>query len=147
MSHARTQIRAALVTALTGLSTTGANVFAHRYHEFADSELPGLRVYPENEDVLDPFAMHRSARRVDIVVECCAKQLTTIENSLDQIALEVETAIAADQTLGNLVRGGCKYAGIGDFRVEHEGEKPVGIWPMRYVVDYDVNPAAPQTIV
>ena len=147
MSHARTQIRAALVSRLTGLATTGANVFAHRYHDFADSELPGLRVFPEDEAVLDPFAIHRSARQVTLTVECCTKHLTTVENSLDQIALEVETAVATDQTLGNLVRGGCKYAGIGEFRVDDGAEKPVGVWPMRFVVDYDVNPSAPQTIL
>jgi len=147
MSHARTQIRAALVTRLTGLATTGSRVFGHRYHDFADSELPGLRVFAEDETVLDPFAMHRSARQVTLAVECCAKQLATVEDVLDQIALEVETAVASEQTLGNLVRGGCKYAGIGEFRVEDGSEKPVGVWPMRFVVDYDVNPAAPQTLL
>ena len=147
MSHARAQIRAALVSRLTGLATTGARVFAHRYHDFADSELPGLRVFPEDETVLDPFAMHRSARQFSMTVECCAKHLTTVEDTLDQIALEVETAVAADQTLGNLVRGGCKYAGLGEFRVDDGAEKPVGVWPMRFLVDYDVNPAAPQTLL
>jgi hypothetical protein len=147
MSHARTQIRAALVTRLTGLATTGSRVFGQRYHDFADTELPGLRVFAEDETVLDPFAKHRSARQVPITVECCAKQLATIDDVLDQITLEVEIAVAADQTLGNLVRGGCKYAGIGEFRVEDGGEKPVGVWPMRFIVDYDVNPAAPQTLL
>ena len=147
MSHARTQIRAALVSRLTGLATTGANVFGHRYHKFADSELPGLRVFPEDEAVLDPTSIKRSARQLPMTVECCTKHLTTVENSLDQIALEVEIAVAADQTLGNLIRGGCKYAGIGEFRVDNGLEKPFGVWPMRFLVDYDVNPADPATIL
>jgi hypothetical protein len=147
VNHARNQICDALVARLTGLSITYANVFKHRYHEFADTELPGLRVFAEDETVLDPFAMHRSARQVTIAVECCAKHLTTIEDVLDQIALEVEVAVASDQTLGGLVSGGCKYDGIGEFRLDDGGEKPVGVWPMRFVVDYDVNPAAPQTLL
>jgi len=146
MTHARKQIRDALASRLSGLSTTGARVFSHRYHEFNDDELPGLRVYAESDEVLGQMMGGRQHRRVQFVVEACAKVLTTLEDTLDQIALEVEAAIGAENTLGGLVKGGTNYEGIGDFNVQHEGEKPVGVWPLRFTADYDTDAATPQTI-
>lgn len=146
MSHARAQIRAALVTRITGLATTGARVYAHRYHVFSEADLPGLRVYAAGEDKLDEYAGGRQQRRVVFVIEACARALSAIEDSVDQIALEVETAIAADQTLGGLVGGGVRYDGIDEFREEHAGEKPVGVWPLRFVGDYNTDAKTPQTI-
>ena len=72
--------------------------------------------------------------------------LTTLEDTLDQIALEVEAAVGAENTLGSLVKGGMNYEGIGDFSAQHEGEKPVGVWPLRFTADYDTDAATPQTI-
>jgi len=146
MTHARKQIRDALVTRVTGLATTGARVYAHRYHEFNDDELPGLRVYAESEEKLGEHLGGRQQRRIVFVIEACAKVLTTLEDTLDQIALEVEVAIGAEQTLGGLCRGGVRFDGMGDFSAQHEGEKPVGVWPLRFTADYDTDADTPQTI-
>ena len=49
--HVRKQIRDAIVTLVTGLTTTGSNVFAGRTYALQDSELPALRVYTGDEDL------------------------------------------------------------------------------------------------
>lgn len=146
MTHARKQIRDALVTRVTGLATTGARVYAHRYHEFNDDELPGLRVYADGEEKLGEYMGGRQQRRTTFVVEACAKVLATLEDTLDQIALEVEAAIGAENTLGGLCKGGMAYEGISGFEVQADGEKPVGVWPLRFTADYDTDAATPQTI-
>ena len=146
MAHARTQIRQALVTRLTGLATTGVNIAADRYHLFDDATLPALRVYAESEDLLDELMGGRQQRRVTFTVEAIAKQNAALDDTLDQIALEVETAIASERTLGGLARGGMRYGGIGDFRSDDMLEHPAGIWPLRFTAEYDVDANAPGII-
>lgn len=146
--HLRKQIRVALVTRVTALSTTGTRVADNREHVFDDATLPGLRVYAVSDGVLsESMSGARQARQVTFIVEAVAKANADMENTLDQIAKEVEIAIAADPTLGNLCRGGCRYDGIDDFRFDDTLDKPCGVWPMRYVADYDVSVADPSVAV
>jgi len=42
--HLHKQIRAALVTKLTGLATSGARVYANRLYPLDSANLPGLRL-------------------------------------------------------------------------------------------------------
>lgn len=141
MAHVRTQIRQALIARLLGLATTMTNVISTRYDVFAT--LPGIRVYAESEDKQDELMGGRQQRQVVFIVEATAKQNTALEDTLDQIALEVETAIATDQTLGGLCKGGMRYDGIGDFRTDDNTDQPVGIWPLRFIAEYDVDAASP----
>lgn len=144
MAHARTQIRQALTTRLLGLATTGTNVIATRYDVFA--ALPGIRVYAESEYKQDELMGGRQQRQVVFTVEATAKQNATLEDTLDQIALEIETAIATDQTLGGLCKGGMRYDGTSEFRTDDNTDQPVGIWPLRFLADYDVDANAPGVI-
>jgi hypothetical protein len=45
LAHLRKQIRDNVVTALTGLSTTGSRVYGSRVYPMAAANLPGLCVY------------------------------------------------------------------------------------------------------
>lgn len=145
-AHARTQIRDALVTRVTGLTTTGANVFANRYFMFDDATLPGLRVYASSESVQGEYIGGRQNRRVEFTVEAVAKANSDLEDTLDQIALEIEVAIATEQTLGGLVMGGVRYEGIGEFQTTDDIEHPAGIWPLRFSAEYDTDAQTPNTI-
>ena len=49
-NHIRQQIREALGTQLTGLATTGANVFQTRIYPIEDDELPCLTISNESEE-------------------------------------------------------------------------------------------------
>ena len=49
MSHVRQQIRDRIATILTGLPTTGANVFKMRRYALDDSKLPAILVYTMDE--------------------------------------------------------------------------------------------------
>ena len=44
-NHLRQQIRERIGTTLTGLSTTGTNVFQSRVYQLEDSNLPALLIY------------------------------------------------------------------------------------------------------
>ena len=108
MSHINKQIRNVFATLVTGLATTGANVFQDRNHPLAATDMPGLRVYVQDSqlnDSLDTQSTDAAApflqrRDINLVCECLAKTSSTMEDTLDEIALEVEKAIAANPLLG-----------------------------------------------
>ena len=47
--HLHKQIRAALVSKLTGLTTSGSRVYANRLYPMDSTSLPGLRLYADSE--------------------------------------------------------------------------------------------------
>ena len=143
--HVRRQIRVAAVAALTGLSTTGARVYASRVYPLQDADLPALRIYTQEEAVqlASLGVSRRRERTLDLVVEACAKAVSGLDDTLDQIQKEVEIALDANQGLGGL----CKYVelkGVAD-ALEGEAEKPVGVKRMVFEVLYYTALGAPDT--
>jgi len=108
MSHARTQIRAAIVSALTGLVTTADRVYSGRARALAADHLPTLLVYVTEESLEIESAGHRAVmgRALNLVIEArvVASNASDVEDDLDQIEQEVEAALMADPTLGGLLR-------------------------------------------
>ena len=49
MAHIRQQIRDRVIADVTGLATTGANVYDSKLYTFTQGELPALAVYTQNE--------------------------------------------------------------------------------------------------
>jgi len=135
-NHLRKQIRDAAVAALTGLATTGANVFPSRVYELQDADLPALKVDTNEESVqIDSMggAARVVSRALNLIVHACVKQNATYNDTIDQIIKEVEVAIAANQSLG-----GAKYVQLTGIAIEMagEGEKPVAVATMTFEVPY-----------
>jgi hypothetical protein len=101
MTHPRQEIRAAAVAAVTGLTTTGSNVYTSQVYPMEDSNLPALRVYTRSdargaegrEYVTVGAGWGGYARSVELVIEAVVKTTTTYDNTLDTICEEVETAL------------------------------------------------------
>jgi hypothetical protein len=147
MAHVRKQIRDAIVTATTGLTTTGSNVFRSRIYPLEQTKLPGLCIFTRSETVeFDTLTMARSINRVlDVMIEAYVSATTNYDNTLDQIAVEVEEALAADVTLGGLSKDLQVTAFEADF--SGDGEQPVAIGRFTVTVQYrtsetDVETAA-----
>jgi hypothetical protein len=96
--HIRKQIRDAAKAALTGLTTTGTNVFSGRVSLLKPTEMPGLLVFLNGDDgqedayVDGPTEMFAGTLRIEAIA---AANDDTID-VLDQIAVEVEAALFAD---------------------------------------------------
>lgn len=104
MSHVRTQIRDALVTAVTGLATTGAHV--HAAYMNPTEVLPCLLVRLEGrEDHAGQDISQTVERDLTAVITGYCKAVGDVDATLNQIALEVETALAAVPTLGGKCTG------------------------------------------
>lgn len=145
--HARKAIRDAVVTALTGLATTGANVFASRPESrpLPQSSLPALRVFTVDE-VAEPSGMSRPrtlARSLTLGVEASAIATSALDDALDGICDEVETA------LGNTKPAAAKDLRLLSTVIEFDGgaEQPVGRARMEFLIDYQTPENAPGTIV
>ena len=147
MAHVRKQIRDAIVTAVTGLTTTGSNVFRSRIYPLEQSKMPGLCVFTRSEAVeFDTMTLARSVSRVlEVQVEAYVNATADYDNTLDQIAVEVEEALAANVTLSGL----SKDVQVTSFEVDFsgDGERPVAIGRFTVTVEYrtvenDVETAA-----
>jgi hypothetical protein len=97
-AHVRTQIRQRIATLLTGLPTTGSNVFSTRVYPLQDSELPALRIFTEREpsQTITMNPPGDQERILEVRVEAIAKTNTALDDTLDEICKEVEIALVAD---------------------------------------------------
>jgi len=151
-NHIRRQIREAFAAQVTGLATTGANVFQSRIQNLAATDLPALRIYTEQEGVQDddilavPYLQHRE---ITLRVEAVAKASANLDDTLDQICLEVEQAIGASQsssTLGGLARLHCSLTGT---QIQFDGSTDInaGIATMSWKVTALTMSNAPNVAV
>lgn len=136
--HVRKQIRAAAVSTLAGLATTGANVFESRpaNRPLQGNELPGLLVDLAGEDITRGSMGVRgiNERTAVLRVRVVVKEVDSYADTLDQIIKEVEIALAGNQTLGGL----CKYVQPVSIDVDLDGEteRPVASADMNFEVLY-----------
>lgn len=136
MPHVRESIRSDIVTTLTGLSTTGSNVYETRVYPVAEDRLPGLAIYTKAESVeyatMQP--PRTQLRMLTAVVEIYAKAVTGYDNTLDTITAEVEAALYTDLTRGGYARDTRVVA----FDAEFSGDpdQPVGTAILQVEVDY-----------
>ena len=144
MSHARETIRGAITTALTGLTTTGTNVFTNHVYPFATASLPNVSLYVahEPETVQDDGEMGSFDLRVlPFLVTGRAKVSNSLDDVLDDIAAEVETAIHGSTALAGYVKD-VRLVGT-EVALDPEGEMEVGAINMEWIAVYRVDRTAP----
>ena len=144
MAHVRKLLRDSLTTAVTGLSTTGSNVYQSRVYPIAANKLPGLLVYSKEESVeYSTMGIPRiQERTVSFTIEMC---VSGYDNSLDQICVEIEEALYADITLG----GNAANLMLRDFSAEFNGsgDQPVALATITVDVLYRVRENDPDTTI
>ena len=135
-NHLRRQIRERVATDLTGLTTTGSRVFQTRIFNLEKSKLPCLLIYSE-EEVAEISAMGNPrtvSRNLSLVVEGYAKATSNLDDTLDQISKEGETAMAGDIKINNLATD----SNLQDVSISYSGEgsKPIGVIRFVYLINY-----------
>lgn len=95
MTLLRKQIRDAAKTALTGLATTGAHVWAGRVSRLAATELPGLLIFTNMDDGAHGASNGGPTRDGQLIlrVEGVAYGVDDLIDTLDQIEAEVVPAL------------------------------------------------------
>lgn len=145
--HVRRQLRDAVAAAVTGLATSGARVYTESARIMQDQHLPGLKIYTgdeagEDETIHSPSVR---ARTVELVVECVAKAESGMDDTLDQMALEVEQALASGVTVdGQPVA--LPYDGL-ESRSTGEPEQFTGSLALRFNVSLRNLADAPDVLI
>lgn len=148
-NHIRRQVRDAVAVLVTGLTTTGANVFT-RVGPLQPHELPALRLRTEQDEVeVETISFpEQQTRRIRLVVDVIAAQADDVQNTLDQICLEVEKAINASSSsnrLGGLSAGGVSLIST-EIDIDGDGSVDVGRASMNFDVHCIVNSDAPDVV-
>lgn len=144
MPHVRQQIREAAIAILTGLTITGANVFASRKRPLGDSKLPCLLVFTDDESV-SVTSIHAPSvldRRLQLRVVGLARDTTDLDDTLDAIAAEVEIALG-NTDLGGLVQSLVLSSINTDF--DDSMDKPAGQIVLTFEANYFTAANAPAT--
>jgi hypothetical protein len=136
MAHVRKLIRDNVTTTLTGLSTTGSNVFQTRLFSLGENKLPAICIYTKSEAVeyVTITRPRTQIRTLDVAVEFFVKGTANVDDAIDAVALEIEEALYADPTRG----GNAKDTKITDFEADYnsDGEQSVGVGRFTISVDY-----------
>ena len=146
-NHIRQQIREYFGTTLTGLTTTGSNVYESRVYPIENTKLPALVIYTKSE-TSEPIVIGTDrviSRELSVVVEGYAKATSNFDDTIDTISKEVEEAIAADRTLDGLAKD--TYLESTEIEFNAEGEKPLGYVSLTFLTNYYVQETNPDVAV
>lgn len=144
--HVHKQIRSALVTKLTGLTTSGARVYANRLYPMDSANLPGLRIYADSEtaEVVSIHAPQLQTRELSVAVEACALAASGLDDTLDLMSKEVEIALSSGLTVGSTTLV-VSYTGMS--YEDEAADKPVGVKRMTFSIPFEVAANAPDTLI
>ena len=146
-NHIRQQIRERAGTVLTGLTTTGSNVFKTRIYPLSNTNLPALAIYTKNE-TSEPIVISTNrlmSRELELIVEVYVKQTSNFDDQVDKICKEVEVAISADTTLNCLAKD-C-FLQSTEIEYNTEGEQPLSYAVLTFLTNYYVQETAPDVAV
>lgn len=144
--HLHKQIRGALVTALTGLTTSGARVYANRLAPLPDTTSPSLLITLDDESAagLTIHSPQAQDRTLTLSVAAVAKASSNLDDTLDLMSKEVEVALSAGITVGGRLLE-VFYTGM-SFE-DQQSDKPVGIKRMSFSVQFSAMSNAPDVLI
>lgn len=133
--HVRTTIRNTVASALTGLTTTGSHVFKSRMHPQAEANLPCLLVITNDEpEIMEGDGSPQTLERhLDVQVKGIVKASSNLDETLDKIALEVETAMSVLALTGAIKALSFQSINVG---MDDSLDKPVGVIALNYRITY-----------
>lgn len=147
MPHVRKQLRDAIVTAVTGLASTGSRVRTDSAYAEDVSNGASLTIVflDENASV---STVHPSAiieREMFVAIDGRAKNNPTIADTLDVIAEQVETALGGQVMVGSIAVP-LEYQGT-SISFSGESDQVIGLISLRYRAVLFTAANAPGTLV
>lgn len=144
-NHVRRQIREAVATAVTGLTTTSTRVFRSRVYPAQTSELPCLLIFTRSE-ASAPMTIHAPKgmdRTLQLEIVAVAKAGADLDDTLDGICKEVEIAIETWSIAGLGGLAESIQLVSTEFELQGVGEKPTGTATLTYELSYFTQANAP----
>ncbi|MBO6759278.1 MAG: hypothetical protein JJ902_23345 [Roseibium sp.] len=146
MAHVRSQIRAAAKAALAGGTVPASRIFRNRAKPITDDDLPAWRIFTPQElsqplEIGSPRPMERVVR---LTMEAAARG-AGCEDALDALAVEAETRMAADLTLGGLAH--VLHLAATEIEVSGEGRSAIGRLQLTFDVTTTTTDQDPETVL
>ena len=146
-NHIRQQIREQVGSTLTGLTTTGSNVFQTRVYPLENTNLPALVIYTKSE-TSEPLVISENrimSRELQLIIEIYVKQTSNFDDEVDKICKEVEIALSADTTINGLAKD--SFIQSTEIEYNTEGEKPLSYGILTFLTNYYVDETRPDVAV
>ena len=129
-----------ILATLTGLTTTGANVFRGRVYALEDTEVPALTIYQGADTPLGDYGPNNfSVMDMELAVRVTAhvkSASTQVETLLNTIRSEVHTAMMADYRLGLSYVQTTIPDGAAEPDESGIGEQPTATMNMNWLIRY-----------
>jgi hypothetical protein len=142
--HLRRQIREAVATAVTGLTTTGTRVFQSRVYPLEAADLPCLLVRTEGDtsEVQSIHAPSPLMRTLSVRIIAIARATSDLDDTLDEICRQVEVALAMPCSALSAL---AETIALESTTIEMSGnaEQPTGSATLQYQVVYFAAENAP----
>lgn len=134
--HQRQLIREAVVARLLNRTAAGPRVSKMQATPHRATKLPALAVYILSDTVDDTnsTAPREFKRNVDLHIQGLVELTVNVDDALDDLALQVETLMGADDTLDSTVAD-CRLSQV-EIEILPDGERPVGYVDLQYAVTY-----------
>jgi len=136
VSHIRKRMRDYFDTVLLAdVPLVQSRVFPTRIFPLDGGKLPCLAVYTTSESsALQTMGLKTLARDVSIVVEAYIRATDRFDDDADALSVQIESAVAADTTLGGLAKDTILTSTEIEF--SNEAEKPIGVARLTFTVRY-----------
>lgn len=134
--HPREAIRKAVVALLVEANTDARDsVFPSREVPWRTVDLPGIAVYSLEETSTQPHPDAELERHVTVAIHAVVRLTELVDDALDALSLQIERAMAADQTLGGTAL--LSFLVGTEISVDDSTSRPVGAVRLAYDVRYD----------
>lgn len=142
-NHVRQQIREAVATAVTGLTTTSTRVFQSRLYPLQTTDLPCLVVTTDGDrrEYLTENSPAQVEVEVIVRIDGYAQATSNLDDTLDTISKEVEIAIAG-ASISDFVE--CAGTQLDESAV---GNQPVGKVSIAYRIKTYILSNAPDVVL
>ena len=137
MAHQRTLIRGAVVAQLLGATAAGARVYPTRILPLRRPELPVISVYTLEEAVTAASlatAPRELSRELPVMIEGWVAPGDNVDDAMDALALEIETAMHADPYLADTAAESILDSTV--MEVVEDGDRMMGLVVLTYAVTY-----------
>ena len=142
MIHPRTRLRAAAVARLTGLATSGPRVYVDREYTQQPAELPCLHISVRETSQLAGYPATYT-REISLRVRALARATANLSDTLDRIALEVETALGQGLSVGASAPLLHSSMSAEEPEIDTETDQPVGELMMHFGYTLHTEGSAP----
>ena len=127
MTHRAETIMQAVVTTLTGLTTTGARVKRARVYPLPAAEANALAIFQGTDELQDGSMFFKVRSLLTVNIEAMAREATAqIDETMNTIRNEVAVALGASTNLGLAFEIGALELQADQPVINDDGDRPIG---------------------